>query len=215
MIIRFYEGGRLVTRELFGEELFQTIRDRTTKDGSPKAEFAIFKGFSGFTKSEEGLYPWIMSTEDVDRMGDVVEQTWRLDSYKSNPVILWAHNHSIPAIGYAVEIGVDKALSGRIKFNPPEVDQFGASIAARIDHGTIRAGSVGFIPGVIEPIEEGKNGKTYIVGWRLSDNELLEFSICNVPANPMALGAEPPKKSKEIPPPAGGLKMFTRREETK
>ena len=51
--------------------------------------------------------------------------------------------------------------------------------------GVIRAGSVGFraIEIEIPSKEDGKDGTSLI----FRKQELLEFSICNVPANPFAL----------------------------
>lgn len=217
MILRFVERGRVVTRDLLGEELYQTLRDRTNKDGHLTGEVTVFKGFPGIQRSTTDLFPWTLSTNTKDRMGDVVDQSWQLDFYKANPVILWAHNHSIPAIGVMESIEASEELKGLIRF-AGDIDPFAKSIAQRAAAGILRAGSVGFIPMEITPIEETINGKTYITGYKLSKNELLEFSICNVPANPMALAEEPKSIEPEtvpLPSTSGGLKMFTRREETK
>jgi HK97 family phage prohead protease len=103
-----------------------------------------------------------------------------------NPVIEWAHRYDIPAIGKAEHIYTDeKGLHGSIVFNAKDYDPFGWGIGERVKAGVIRAGSVGFRVIEIElpDKEAGKDGTTLI----FRKQELLEFSICNVPANPFAL----------------------------
>ncbi len=79
----------------------------------------------------------------------------------------------------------DKGLHGVVVFNDKEYDAFGWSIGQRVMVGVIRAGSVGFRVLEIEipSKEDSKDGTSLI----FRKQELLEFSICNVPANPYAL----------------------------
>ena len=53
-----------------------------------------------------------------DRGGDITEQSWLLDNYNKNPVVLWGHDHSIPAVGKTLSIGVnnDGMLEAVIQF---------------------------------------------------------------------------------------------------
>ncbi len=77
-------------------------------------------------------------------------------------------------------------------FNDKSFDPFGWSIGERVKAGVIRAGSVGFrvieieIPSKEDSPNGGKDGTALI----FRKQELLEFSICNVPANPFALAKE-------------------------
>jgi HK97 family phage prohead protease len=74
-----------------------------------------------------------------------------------------------------------------IVFNDKEYDPFGWAIGQRVKAGVIRAGSVGFRPVEIElPSKEGGRDGTVLI---FRKQELLEFSICNVPANPFALSS--------------------------
>jgi HK97 family phage prohead protease len=103
-----------------------------------------------------------------------------------NPVVEWAHRYDIPAIGKADGLCADdKGLHGIVVFNDKDYDPFGWGVGQRVRAGVIRAGSVGFRPLEIElpSKEDGKDGTTLI----FRKQELLEFSICNVPANPFAL----------------------------
>jgi HK97 family phage prohead protease len=107
-----------------------------------------------------------------------------------NPVVEWAHRYDIPAIGKAEGLYADdKGLHGSIIFNGKDFDPFGWAIGERVKVGVIRAGSVRFRILEIElpPKEDSTNGTALI----FRKQELLEFSICNVPANLFDL-AKPP-----------------------
>ena len=46
-----------------------------------------------------------LSTDEVDRHGDLVSVGgWRLQAYRRNPVFLWAHDYTQPAIGRALAV---------------------------------------------------------------------------------------------------------------
>jgi len=137
-------------------------------------------------ENEKG-YPWTLSTYDLDRFGERIDPTgWDFSQYVKNPIVEWAHRFDIPAIGKIEGLVVDdNGLHGSVVFNDKEYDQFGWSIGQRVRAGVIRAGSVGFRVLEIEipSKEDSKDGTTLI----FRKQELLEFSICNVPANPWAL----------------------------
>jgi len=132
-------------------------------------------------------FAWTFSTFNLDRYGERVDPSgWDFSQYVKNPVIEWAHRYDIPAIGKAENIYTDeKGLHGVLVFNPKEYDPFGWSIGERVKAGVIRAGSVGFRVIEIEiPDKKTAEDGTYLI---FRKQELLEFSICNVPANPFAL----------------------------
>ena len=132
-------------------------------------------------------FTWTFSTFDLDRYSERIDPAgWDFSQFMKNPVIEWAHRSDIPAIGKAENLFIDeKGLHGEIVFNDKEFDPFGWSIGQRVKAGVIRAGSVGFRVLEIEipDRETAKDGTTLI----FRKQELLEFSICNVPANPFAL----------------------------
>lgn len=148
----------------------------------------ILSGFLGKqAEAEDDSFPWIFSTSDCDRFDERVDpKGWELDRYMDNPVVLWAHCHSIPAIGTAFGLAVTDNLYGKIRFNSKDYDEFGWSIGERVKAGVIRAGSVGMLVKEIEWIDHKKNPEepSDLI---IRKQELLEFSICNVPANPFAL----------------------------
>jgi HK97 family phage prohead protease len=140
-------------------------------------------------EAEQG-FPWTLTTFDLDRFGERIDpQGWDIKRFMDNPVVEWSHRYDIPAIGKIEGLTVDgDGLHGLVYFNDKSYDPFGWSIGQRVKAGVIRAGSVGFRPIEIEiPSKEnapigGKNG-TFLI---FRKQELLEFSICNVPANPFA-----------------------------
>jgi HK97 family phage prohead protease len=150
------------------------------------------------TELDKG-YPWTLSTFDLDRFGERIDpQGWDFKRYMQNPVVEWAHRYDIPAIGKIEGLTVDgDGLHGVVAFNDKSFDVFGWSIGERVKAGVIRAGSVGFRVMEIEipSKEDSKDGTSLI----FRKQELLEFSICNVPANPFALArsSEQLAKSKE------------------
>jgi HK97 family phage prohead protease len=92
----------------------------------------------------------------------------------------------IPAIGKIEGLTIDDdGLHGVVYFNDKNYDPFGWSIGQRVKAGVLRAGSVGFRVMEIDIAdrETAKDGTALI----FRKQELLEFSICNVPANPYAL----------------------------
>jgi len=141
---------------------------------------------SAETETEKG-FMWTLSTYDLDRFGERVDPNgWDFSQYQKNPVIEWAHRYDIPAIGKIERLAIDdNGLHGFVIFNEKEYDPFGWSIGERVKNGVIRAGSVGFRVMEIEiPDRKTQEDGTALI---FRKQELLEFSICNVPANPFAL----------------------------
>jgi HK97 family phage prohead protease len=138
-------------------------------------------------EAQSGAVAWTFSTFDLDRFSERIDpQGWDYSHYLKNPVVQWAHRYDIPAIGKAEGLYADeKGLHGFVVFNDRDYDGFGWSVGERVKAGVIRAGSVGFRVLEIEipSKEDGKDGTSLI----FRKQELLEFSVCNVPANPFAL----------------------------
>ena len=136
---------------------------------------------------KENSFSWTLSTFDLDRYNERIDpHGWDFSQYVKNPVVEWSHRYDIPAIGKIENLTIDdKGLHGVVFFNSKDFDLFGWSIGERVKAGVIRAGSVGFRVLEIEipSKEDSKDGTNFI----FRKQELLEFSICNVPANPFAL----------------------------
>lgn len=127
-------------------------------------------------KNDKG-YLAIASTSVVDRQNESVSVSgWELKNFKKNPVLLWSHNHDIPAIGTAKNIRVDgTGKKAQLIFEPifhdytPEAQ----AIKKMFEEKILNSFSVGF-----KPLDT--DGNTY------TKQELLEISAVNVPANPEA-----------------------------
>lgn len=119
----------------------------------------------------------VASTSVEDRHGEkVFADGWDLKNFKKNPVLMWAHDHTQPAIGLAKNIRIDgEGKKARLLFEPifHELTDMARAIKAMFDGGILNSFSVGF-----QPIEV--DGTNYL------QQELLEISAVNVPANPEA-----------------------------
>lgn len=125
-----------------------------------------------------GTFTAVASTATVDRHGEVVSPAgWDLENFKKNPVLLWSHDHTIPAIGKATKIWIDGfGDAAKLMFSGvwQTVTEEGKAAAQLVADGILNSFSVGFIPSEME-------GNTY------TEQELLEISLVNVPANPDAM----------------------------
>ena len=137
------------------------------------------KQFKQFTAEKQGDFWAIASDETPDRTGDIVKANgWDLENYKKNPVLLWAHDYSMPPVGKALDIQVSGSkLIFRPEFAPT---QMGQEIKQLYEQGYLKTFSVGFIPKEYT-INPDTNGYIY------TKSELLEVSCVPVPANPNAL----------------------------
>lgn len=122
---------------------------------------------------DNGTFRVVASTEDVDRMGEVIQaDAWQLEHFEKNPVILLGHDHHELPIGVATNTYVqDRQLIVEGKFAGHEKAQ---TVRQLYEQGVMRAVSVGFIPRKMQQNT-------------ITQAELLEVSFVSVPANPNAL----------------------------
>lgn len=122
---------------------------------------------------DNGTFEVIASTEDVDRMGEVVRSDgWMLENFNKNPVILFGHDHGSLPIGKATSAEVkDRELIVKGVFASHERAQ---TVRKLYDEGIMKAVSVGFIPHEMD-------------GNIITSAELLELSFVPIPANSEAL----------------------------
>lgn len=125
---------------------------------------------------------FVVSTEAVDRDRDIVaSKGWDLEHFKENPVVLWAHDHRNPPIAFSPDIGIkSRKLQATARFADAETHPFADTIFRLVKGGFLRATSIGFLPKEWT-FDEERRGVNFL------KNELLEFSVVNVPANPEAL----------------------------
>jgi HK97 family phage prohead protease len=126
-----------------------------------------------------------ISTESVDRMGDTIAADgWKLNAFKTNPVILWAHDSSALPVAKAQSVWVERGkLMAKAEFTPPGLQPFADTVFEMYRQGFLNATSVGFLPLKFELSDDPKRR----AGINLLEQELLEFSCCPIPANPEAL----------------------------
>lgn len=150
------------------------------------------------TKAAEdsGTFEVVISTSDVDRQGESIDQAGiDLTNYKNNPVVLWGHDYYSLPIGIceSVEL-VNGRLVAKGRFAPEAANPFAQQVRKLYDAGIIRATSVGFIVHEME-------------GHIITKSELLEFSFVPVPANPYALSLSQAKELDLVMLATKGLKL--------
>lgn len=151
----------------------------------------------------------IASTSDEDSYAEVVLQDWDLSRYLKNPVVLWDHNasggflqvtspeDSIP-IGHAENVRIEHGqLHARLTFVDEKANPLAEKIYQSFLQGSLRAVSVGFMPGEVsvasraalglppsDKADDDENPDDVLV---MSANVLFEISATPLPANPHAV----------------------------
>jgi HK97 family phage prohead protease len=133
--------------------------------------------------SDDRFSHFIASTNRVDRYGDIVEQSWDLTDFLKNPVFLFSHQSWAPPIGWVREFNPNAdatATHARVEFLPPGKNARADELFELTRIRAIRAVSVGFIP--LEA--EDRFGEEHQwLGYRFLRSQLIELSLCTVPAN--------------------------------
>lgn len=151
---------------------------------------------------ESRTIPFVNSTRRKDRHGTVLNQdNWMLDNYRKNPIVGYQHNLSggmcsEPNPDFIIGKDInpqmfrsvgDTALTGLLQFEPAEINPLAEKIFRKVLFGSLNRSSVGFIElgeGHYGEGEEaqGRTAETYY----FEGQELLEWSIVNIPSNPDA-----------------------------
>jgi HK97 family phage prohead protease len=128
-----------------------------------------------------------MSTSNVDRHGDIVDQdTWMLEYFETNPAFFLNHRSNEFPIGKWVKIWLEadpdnpdkQRLVGTAEFRVEFEDA--ARAWAHVVAGDMNMVSVGFIPHRVEYDEMTDKFILY-------DNELMETSLVGIGSNRQAL----------------------------
>lgn len=134
-------------------------------------------------QSADDPMEFIMSTDTVDRHGDIVKQDWKLAEFKSNPIALFGHSQNF-VIGTWEKVRVVRGqLIGKLKLAAAGTSDRIDEIRSLVEQRILKAVSVGFLPGEAKALDEDAPWE----GMSLSKNSLLECSLVAVPANPDAL----------------------------
>lgn len=133
---------------------------------------------------ESRRFDAVISTGAVDRDRDTVKvDGWDTSNFMKNPVVMFGHRHDIPPVAKALSV-VKRAgaLHATFEFPPAGVYDLADTCYGLAKAGCLGALSVGF---------RAKDGK---YSWNeqrggvdFEEQELLEFSLVNVPSNPQAI----------------------------
>jgi HK97 family phage prohead protease len=133
-----------------------------------------------------------ISTDSIDREGDTIALGgWNLSAFMQNPVVLWGHNASELPIGRAAAIGIEggelRAVVDFVPADMPAVGEKAEAVLRMCREGFLSATSVGFRPTDFRYAEERMKEDDWWAPIDFLQQELLEFSIVSIPANPEAL----------------------------
>lgn len=137
---------------------------------------------------QERTLIFTISTPNRDRGNDTIAlDGWKLENYRKNPVVLWAHDATSPPIAKSNKIWTESSkLKSEAEFVPadnPATGRFAEGIFQLYKGGFMAATSVGFQP-MKYAFRDDPGG-----GWGIDfmEQELLEYSCVPIPANAEAL----------------------------
>lgn len=146
------------------------------------------------TVEETRTIEFVISTDKKDRHGTrLMVDRWDLDNFNRNGIV--GYQHDVYGSWFGDDdpdkvIGVGKAwieegkLIGSVNFEPADINPLAEKLFRKVIHGTLKSTSVGFREtSEGEEIKEADGTRTYVYGGQ----ELLEFSIVNIPSNTDAL----------------------------
>ncbi len=169
---------KITETKMESKNTFQKLSDEIKQKISAQLkEKEVQEMISKIKNAEDsGRFEVVISTGDVDRMGESISPTgWDLQFYKMNPIVLWAHDYSDLPIGMTESIELkDGKLVASGKFAPADANPKAQFARKLYDAGFLWATSVGFI-------EKERQDNV------ITKAELLEWSFVPVPANPFAL----------------------------
>ena len=180
-------------KELSQDDYLGWFKSNMDDEGNVTEDCLLYKDAEMSVNTDKSV-TFVMSDDSLDRDFERFDSSgWNLKTYKKNPVLLWSHDRTIPAIGVMEKTRVkDNRLIGNPVFDPD--DALAVKIAAKVQKKVLRSGSVGFFPSKIEFNDDEKDPCRLVY----KKQELREFSICNVPANPNALVMDEPGKAKAL-----------------
>src|SRR3990167_5594388 len=133
---------------------------------------------------DKGLPSCVISTINADRDKDhVIPEGMDASNFMKAPVLMWSHGGSdryasLP-IGTVTSLNVTPGQGITASWRWLENDPMADRVRNAWEQGVVRGTSIGFRPTKMEPNTEG--GVDHLA-W-----ELLELSVCPIPANPEAV----------------------------
>lgn len=147
------------------------------------------------SRADDAIFRYRMSDEKVNRYGDIVRQAgWDLSNYLRNPTITWGHKEDEPAIGKALSVAVVATPSGpethiEVKLLP-DTSPLARTVYMLAKEDAVKAVSPSFrVLDYRRPKTDEQRmalglGK---YGGEILKSELLDCTLCNIPAQPGAL----------------------------
>jgi hypothetical protein len=142
---------------------------------------------------------FVISTDAKDRHQTKLNmKNWQLDNFNRNPIVGYQHNvygdnMCVPpnpddVLGPARAWVEDGRLMGEVKFETADINPQAEKIFRKVLNGTLKATSVGFLETGEGKWVETKDAKGKVVDrtYHFDGQELIEFSIVNIPSNPEA-----------------------------
>lgn len=140
-----------------------------------------------------------ISTSAKDRHNSILNMNgWKLDNFNRNPIVGYQHNvygdnmctppNPDDVLGPARAWIENGRLMGEVEFETADINPQAEKIFRKVLNGTLKATSVGFLETGEGEWVETKNEKGKVIDrtYHFAGQELLEFSIVNIPSNPEA-----------------------------
>jgi hypothetical protein len=171
------------------------------------------RGIIAANVEESRVIPFVLSTFTKDRHGTVLNQdNWALDNYRNNPLFAYQHNLSGGlcsdpnpdfVIGKSIRIdmdgnGPDKKLVADGQFEDANINPMAEKIFRKVLFGSLNRTSVKFLELGNGKYGEGDQAMNQVnETYYFEGQELLEWSIVNIPSNPDAGKRDMLKKMRE------------------
>ena len=162
-----------------------TIKEYVKLGKDNRNDVMVVKNFnSNISVNDSRNATFDITTGTPDRDNDIVVPSGlSIKHYLNNRVVLWGHDQSILPIAKCIDINpIDNGWRATIEFATADMNPMAEQVFQLVKNGFLSAVSIGFIPKDLELNDLG--------GYTITESELFEFSIVNVPANPEALIVE-------------------------
>lgn len=132
------------------------------------------------------VFRFVISDESKDRYGTIIKlDGWDLENYNKNGIVAYQHVTGAWDPDYVVGKGrawvEDGRLMGEVEFEPEGTNKIADKLVKKLEFGSINATSVGFNPRSWSWGDKRNGEDPETLYFR--EQELLEFSIVNIPAN--------------------------------
>jgi hypothetical protein len=170
------------------QTVFEAQVDKSTVESSREITFVLASEATGRKHRNKYIYNW---------------SAWQFDNYNANPIVGYQHNvygdnmclppNPDDVIGkssaWMDTYKGDRVLMSKATFEPAEINATAEKVFRKILWGSLRSVSVGVLPTgpVKNEIVRNDAGEAIDMFEHLPGQELAEWSVVNIPADPAAL----------------------------